>query len=170
MHSLQEARTLGPLCGRSLILRHLKDIHGDRPTPKLRIWGSEVRILPGAPAYFVKTISYAALPGCNALAGDLCPSNVRNHSLEVPNLAPRICTAGRASGCSPRWNEAPISGHVAQPSAAPACSQARVVPRWRRPGPATHCTAFPAATRAGDAPPTRTLCSKHQLDQENRDE
>jgi hypothetical protein len=43
MDSLQEARTLGPLCERSLILRHLKDIRGDRPAPKLRIWGSEVR-------------------------------------------------------------------------------------------------------------------------------
>ena len=50
MHSLQEARTLGPLCGRSLILRHLKDIRGDGPTPKLRIWGSGVRISSGAPS------------------------------------------------------------------------------------------------------------------------
>ena len=28
---------------------------------RLRIWGSEVRILPGAPDYFVKSISYAGL-------------------------------------------------------------------------------------------------------------
>ena len=51
MHSLQEARTLGPLCGRSLILRHLKDIRGDGPTPKLRIWGSGVRNLFGRAIY-----------------------------------------------------------------------------------------------------------------------
>ena len=54
---------------------------------RLRIWGSEVRILPGAPDYFVKSIFYAGLSGWIALAGDLCPSSVRNRSLEVPNLA-----------------------------------------------------------------------------------
>ena len=48
MHSLQEARTLGPLCGRSLILRHL---NSDRPTPKLRIWGSGVQISSGRAIY-----------------------------------------------------------------------------------------------------------------------
>jgi hypothetical protein len=58
MHSLQEARTLGPLCGRSLILRHLKDIRGDGPTPKYESGGQEFESLRARHLRYWQTITF----------------------------------------------------------------------------------------------------------------
>ena len=54
MHSLQEARTLGPLCGRSLILRHLKT----DPLPNYESGGQEFESLRARHLRYWQTITF----------------------------------------------------------------------------------------------------------------